>query len=62
MKIVKNPNKEVYEKITKLVEENDNYCPCSLVKNKDTLCICKEFIESKVVGFCHCQRYYKEEV
>lgn len=59
MKIIKNPNYEVYKKITKAVKENQGYCPCMLVKNKDTKCICKAFREQNEEGYCHCKRFYK---
>ena len=34
------------------------YCPCSLVRNDDTVCMCKEFREMEE-GTCHCQLYIK---
>lgn len=58
-KIIKNPNKEYFVEISQKVKDNDNYCPCSLLKNEDTKCICKEFREQKEEGFCHCKRYKK---
>lgn len=33
------------------------YCPCSVLKNEDTLCPCKEMREEKN---CHCGLYVKE--
>ena len=59
MKIIKNPNKDIYEEITKAVEDNDGYCPCELMKTNDTKCICKMFREQKELGECHCGRYVK---
>lgn len=61
MKIIKNPNKEIYREISQAVAENDGYCPCSLVKSEDTKCICKEFFESADIGECHCGKYIKVE-
>lgn len=61
MKIIKNPNNEIYEEITKRVKENGGYCPCMLVKNEDTKCICRSFIEQNKLGECHCGRYVKVE-
>lgn len=61
MKIIKNPNKQVYEEVTKRVKQNDGYCPCMLVKNNDTKCMCKKFFEQKTLGECHCGRYIKVE-
>lgn len=51
-------DKEYAEKIRQKLKENDNYCPCKLLKNPDTKCMCKEFREQKE-GFCHCGLYYK---
>lgn len=59
LKIIKNPNADVYEEVTKAVKDNDNYCPCELMKNKDTKCPCKKFREQNTVGECHCGRYVK---
>lgn len=60
MAIRPNSNKEKYDMIMKKVEENDGYCPCKLIKNQDTKCICKEFTEQENEGYCHCGAYYKE--
>ena len=57
--IKKNPNKEIFDEISKVIKENDNYCCCAITKNEDSLCICKNFREQKEGGFCHCGRYYK---
>lgn len=46
----------------KLVEENDGYCPCLVLRNEDTRCMCKDFREQKHPGVCHCGRFEKVEV
>lgn len=61
MKIRSNPNKELVKEIREKLKENGGYCPCKIVKNKDTKCICKEFIEQGL-GPCHCGLYIKEEI
>ena len=61
MKIIKNPNTDVYNEVTKAVKENNGYCPCELVHNQDTKCICKTFREQTKAGECHCGRYIKIE-
>ena len=53
---IENP---AFEYIKKSVKENEGYCPCKLIKNADTKCICKEFREQKK-GVCHCGLYIKE--
>lgn len=59
LKIKKNPDDEIYKKVTKAVQNNENYCPCMIVKNPDTKCPCKEFREQDIEGECHCGRYVK---
>lgn len=57
--IFKNPFEEEYKEITEAVKINENYCPCMPIKNENTLCMCKEFRESKDTDYCHCGRFYK---
>lgn len=52
---------EVNKDIRKLVIENNGYCPCTVVKNEDTKCICKEFMQQETPGLCHCGRFEKVE-
>ena len=59
LKTIKNPNKETYERITQAVLDNDGYCPCLLVRNDDTKCICSDFKNQAVEGECHCGRFIK---
>ena len=57
MKIKLNPDKKHVDEIKKKLKENEGYCPCSLVKNEDTRCRCKEFreqINRHEAGMCHC--------
>ena len=47
MKIVLNTDKELVDEVNRQLKENKEkygkaYCPCALVHNKDTICICKE--------------------
>ena len=53
-----NSDKAFVEDMRKKIKENNGYCPCSLLKNKDTKCMCKEFREMKE-GMCHCGLYIK---
>lgn len=53
-----NEDKELVADIRKRLIKNDGYCPCRLVKNEDTKCICKEFREQES-GECHCGLYIK---
>lgn len=58
MMIKVSDNKEHVAKIRAKLKENDGYCPCRLIKNEDTKCICKEFLEQES-GECHCGLYIK---
>lgn len=61
LKIIKNPDKEVYESVRKAVTENSGFCPCELVKTPDTKCPCKNFREQTTEGECCCGLYVKVE-
>ena len=43
--------------ILQAVKNNDGYCPCAIVKNEDTKCMCKNFRELTENGICHCGLY-----
>lgn len=53
-----NSDKLVVSKVKAALKKNDGYCPCSLVKNEDTKCMCKQFREQKT-GVCHCGLFTK---
>lgn len=53
-----NSDTSVVSKVKAALKENDGYCPCSLVKNEDTKCMCKQFREQKT-GTCHCGLFIK---
>jgi len=64
MHISINPNKEYAEEIKRKLRDNGGFCPCSLVKNEDTRCICKEFreqVERNESGYCYCGLWYAEQ-
>ena len=56
IKLVDDAN--VVKSIRDRLKANGGYCPCRLVKNEDTKCICKEFLEQEE-GMCHCGLYIK---
>lgn len=58
MKIDINPDKEFVNDMRKALKDNNGFCPCSLEKNEDTKCMCKEFREM-ASGTCHCGLYTK---
>jgi len=59
MKFGKNPDEQMYQRVTEKVFQNEGYCPCALLKTPDTLCMCQEFREQKHSGLCHCERFIK---
>lgn len=59
MRIKVTYNKELEKEIRQRIKDNNGYCPCKILKNDDTKCICKEFLEQES-GECHCGLYYKE--
>lgn len=64
MKVRLTPNSQYVADMKKKLKDNDGYCPCSLVKNADTKCMCNEFrdmIDRGETGTCHCGLYIAEE-
>ena len=45
--------------VAELVNQNGGYCLCAKERDDDSRCICKEFLEQKESGLCHCGRYEK---
>ena len=62
LKIIKNPDKKVFDEVIAEVKSNYVYCPCRLERTPDTKCPCKEFREQTTEGECHCGAYQKVEV
>lgn len=57
IKVITNPDKDFVKEFRQRLEENDNYCPCRILKNEDSKCMCKEFreqIKEGKTGECHC--------
>lgn len=57
-KVTFSEDKELVERVTQALRDNGGYCPCSIIKNEDTKCMCKEFREMEE-GICHCGLYKK---
>ena len=60
MKIRLNPDKEFVREMRMKLKKNNGHCPCSLIRNNDTKCMCKEFREMEE-GTCHCGLYIKRK-
>lgn len=50
--------KQIEEKL----KQTHGFCPCAIVHNKDTKCMCKEFRETQETSICHCGLYKKERI
>lgn len=57
MMLLNDKNPELDEILDKM-KDNEGYCPCSLAKDQDTKCPCKEFRETQQ-GVCHCGAFIK---
>lgn len=62
MRVKVSDNKELVNEIRTKLKENNGYCPCSIIKNEDTICPCKNFREQKELGECHCGLWIKTEL
>ena len=62
LKIIPNPDREMYEAVTKEVKANDGYCCCRLSRDSSARCMCKDFKEQQTEGLCYCERFMKVEV
>lgn len=58
MKIKLNPDEEFVREMKRQLKDNSGYCPCALIKNQDTKCMCKDFREMEE-GMCNCGLYIK---
>ena len=58
MRIIENPDREYAQEVRRQIKSNSGYCPCSLVKTKDTKCMCRDFREMEE-GLCQCGLYIK---
>ena len=58
--IILNSDKKLVDEIREKLLERHGYCPCALVQNEDTKCMCKAFKEQKS-GMCPCGLYIKTE-
>ena len=61
MHVLQTPDDEYAAEMKTRLKQNNGYCPCRIIKTKDTKCMCKEFrdqIERREPGMCHCGLYY----
>jgi ferredoxin-thioredoxin reductase catalytic subunit len=61
-KIIENPDEEIVKEARQRLDENDGYCPCALLKNEDTKCMCLDFRQNVKEGWCNCGLYIKVKV
>ena len=61
MKIKSIDDEDMANRIRRQIKNNGGYCISKTIKNENTKCMCKEFLEQGV-GECHCGLYIKTEV
>lgn len=51
------------KEVAQRIYENNGYCCCAIVKDDDTICMCKDFRdkvkEPEFYGECHCGLFAK---
>jgi ferredoxin-thioredoxin reductase catalytic subunit len=52
-----NPDKEAVKRIRQAIKDANGYCPCSLIRDSDHKCCCKDMRENHV---CECGLYINE--
>ena len=62
--IEKTEDTELWDMVQQGLKRNKDkfgkrYCPCSLLKTDDTVCMCKEFRDAPTGTTCHCGIYRK---
>lgn len=60
MQIRLNPDPQVVEEVRAALKKTDGYCPCAIIRDEDTKCMCKNFREQVTQGIpgeCHCGLY-----
>lgn len=60
MTIRLNPNNQVVEEVREALKKTNGYCPCAIVHDADTKCMCKNFrdqVAQGIPGECHCGLY-----
>lgn len=59
LKIKVTEDKEHADRVRKALANRGGYCPCSLLRDEDTKCMCRTFREQREPGLCHCGLYEK---
>lgn len=60
MKVIYNRDKELAEEAKRAVKANGGYCPCQLLKDSESKCMCADFrekIKNGYIGECNCGLY-----
>lgn len=52
-----NPDKKVVKRIRQAIKDSGGYCPCSLIRNNDFICPCKDMRENHK---CICGLYVND--
>ena len=61
MKAVFTNDVELKERVLNELKQNNGYCPCQIVHDSSTKCICDDFKQNVEIGeSCICGLYIKE--
>ena len=66
LKVRQSNDKELVKTVNEALKKNkelygEQYCPCAIKHNKDTICPCKKFRDQTEPGPCHCGKFEKYE-
>ena len=59
LKIIKNPDNEVFREVQAAVKASSGFCPCRVEHTPDTKCPCAYFRNQTTEGECDCGLYVK---
>ena len=62
LKIIKNPDEEMFKEVQAAVKANDGYCPCRTIRDQNSKCPCFYFRSQTTAGECDCGLLMKVEV
>lgn len=60
-------DKELIEEVDKQLDRNyllygKRYCPCAIIQDDDSVCMCKDFRDRTEPGSCNCGKYVRYKV
>lgn len=59
LKIIKNPDEDMFREVQAAVKANSGYCPCRTERNQSSKCPCAYFRNQTTPGECDCGLFVK---